>query len=90
MFLIYLAGYLNNDAGASHGGEGGKDSSNNRATPYDNFMEPSDMGTGCGSAKGGGYLKVRAEDLVELKGTITAKYEHIFWIYKICTVVFEF
>ena len=32
------------------------------------------MGTGCGSVKGGGYLKLTAVNKVDLQGTITAKY----------------
>ena len=70
----FFSGYLNNDAGASHGGEGGKDGSSNRASAYDNFMEPTEMGTGCGDAKGGGFLKLQALVTLELAGIITAKY----------------
>ena len=68
-----FTGYINNYAGASHGGEGGKDGSNNRASAYDNFMEPTEMGTGCGNAKGGGFLKLQALEALELAGIITAK-----------------
>lgn len=71
---------MNNDAGASHGGEGGKDGSGNRASPYDNFMEPTKMGTGCGAAKGGGFLKIKALNTMDLQGTITAKYDLIFFV----------
>ena len=72
---IFSPGYLNNEAGASHGGEGGKDGADypSRAEPYDNFLEPADMGTGCGEAKGGGFLKLRALVELELLGIITAK-----------------
>ena len=78
--IIFFLGYINNEAGASHGGEGGRDDSSSRASPYDNFMEPTQMGTGCGSAKGGGFLKLKAEDTIDLHGTITAKYVFLYTI----------
>ena len=71
-FLLF-PGYRNNAVGASHSGEGGKDGSNYRATPYDSFFAPSKLGSGCGSAKGGGFLKLKASVLIDLQGTISAK-----------------
>ena len=79
-WFLFSLGYVNNDAGASHGGEGGQDGSNNRALPYDNFMEPAQMGTGCGSVKGGGFLKLKAENTLDLQGIVTAKYELLYYI----------
>lgn len=65
------AGLSSSDEGASHGGEGGRTVSST-AQAYDNFLTPTEPGSGSSKARGGGVLHLSTQSLV-LRGTISAK-----------------
>lgn len=66
-----VAGLSSSDEGASHGGEGGRTVSST-AQAYDNFLTPTEPGSGSSKARGGGVLHLLTQSLV-LRGTISAK-----------------
>lgn len=66
-----VAGLSSSDEGASHGGEGGRTVSST-AQAYDNFLTPTEPGSGSSKARGGGVLHLSTQSLV-LRGTISAK-----------------
>lgn len=67
----FVTGLSSSDEGASHGGEGGRITSST-AQAYDNFLTPTEPGSGSSKARGGGVLHLSTQSLV-LRGTISAK-----------------
>lgn len=70
-YVWSVAGLSSSDEGASHGGEGGRTVSS-AAQAYDNFLTPTEPGSGSSKARGGGVLHLSTQSLV-LRGTISAK-----------------